>query len=765
MKKVTSFILLLMILASLLPSAMAAPGDAVLFTEDQRKELGIEMYYTPSIAVVGDTVYTLWGTEIYAWQLGQETPVKVSSNLEASFYSTYEDAKAQLGDKADTLISSLVGSNDTVYGLNRLTGKLFPLTFDQGKVVFGSPISLDWTSMEVAMDSYTYVKEAYRMSIYDNKLYALIRNDEDYYKPEIASFDLSTGAKQVLNIPFGQDITPYKDGKLLVKVYDMENAYADGGAEPAKPTMAIYNPADGSVTQAGIFGDANVFGIVYQPESDTLFYTTNSKLMGMKALGSASQVAYIPVDYADDCTAVILPGGLYAINTWNGLFVRNTDPQYIPTSTLSVYGGYMDKAAMTFSVKYPQVPVVFNQNVYFDSVESLAQAMVSGDSAFDIYNIDISYQDFQGLMEKGYTTDLGASPILTAEMEKLYPFLHNAVQMDGKFFALPVSMYSYGLSYSTKAWEAEGLTDRLPTSFMGFIDFFDWWIEDGMTQHPNIELMQDVMDYGETLFQMAISQYVYYCQATGQDLSFNTPMLRNMMQALEELDIKALNDTLPSSMDGENYTMYSASEDNYLFMNYGDWLGVYSRQYDYSTPLILSIEDGGPRHIPTYVQAMFINPNTKNMEMALKYVENALENMEQSQHVMMFPDDNEPVPTENYEKMIQSWEEELDKAKKRLETAKPEEKKDIESLIQNYQDIIARKDEFYWNISPDSIAKYRELATLCYAATPNLLNYRTKDGTSEIGTLIDRYRQKQMSLDQFVVEADKKIRMILLERQ
>jgi hypothetical protein len=32
-------------------------------------------------------------------------------------------------------------------------------------------------------------------------------------------------------------------------------------------------------------------------------------------------------------------------------------------------------------------------------------------------------------------------------------------------------------------------------------------------------------------------------------------------------------------------------------------------------------------------------------------------------------------------------------------------------------------------------------------------------------TLVDRYRQKQMSLDQFIQEVDQKIRMITLERQ
>ena len=768
MKKVAALFLLACMLLTLIPAAMAAPGDAALFTEDQRKELGIELYTSPSFAAMGDTVYTLWGKEIYAWQVGQEKPTKMAGNLENSYFASYDEAKSQIGDKADTLIASLVSTQDTLYGLNRLTGKLFPLTFANDQVVFGTPIQLDWTGLEQTVDSYTSIRDAYRLSISDGKLYAMFRNNEDYYKPEAACFDLATGAKRVLDIPLVQDFTPYKDGKMLVRIYDMENAY-QGGSEPEKPELAIYDPADGSTAAQGLFGDVNVFGLAYQAETDTLFYTTNSKLMAMKGLGPAEQVAYMPVDYADDCPAVMLPGNLYAINTWNGLFVRNTDPQYMPTSSLSIYGGYLDAAAMSFSLQYPQTPVTFNQNIYFDSSEVLAQAMTSGDNSFDIYNFDISYQDFESLVNKGYCADLSASPMLTGELAKIYPFLQSAVQRDGKFYAIPVSMYGYGLSISPKAWEATGLMDKMPTSFMGLIDFFTWWVEEGQEQHPDVQLMQGVMDYGETLFQMALNQYVYYCQAQGQELSFNTPLFRNMMQALEDLDIEKLNETISDdSMEALSMMKMRGGyieESDVLFMEYGDWLSVYGngRSLSYSAPLILSLEEGGPKHIPVYLQALFINPNTKNMEMALKYLENALERMEPAQHIMMFPDDNEPIPTENFEQMVEQWQEELDKQKKRLEAAKPEDKKDIETTIEMYEDMIAKKDDYYWSVSKEAIAKYREITPLCYAATPNLLNYRTKDGSSEIGTLIERYRQTQMSLDQFVTEVDKKTRMILLE--
>jgi hypothetical protein len=119
----------------------------------------------------------------------------------------------------------------------------------------------------------------------------------------------------------------------------------------------------------------------------------------------------------------------------------------------------------------------------------------------------------------------------------------------------------------------------------------------------------------------------------------------------------------------------------------------------------------------------------------------------------------------DFDKWVTQVEDELAKMKKQLESAKPEEKKDIESSIKSYEDLLANKDKYYWQISKESIDAYRKLAELCYATTPNLLEYRPKEGESEIQALIARYQQKQIPLDQFIAEADKKIRMILLERE
>jgi len=203
-----------------------------------------------------------------------------------------------------------------------------------------------------------------------------------------------------------------------------------------------------------------------------------------------------------------------------------------------------------------------------------------------------------------------------------------------------------------------------------------------------------------------------------------------------------------------------------LFTEHSQWLTVDTYD-DYATPLVLPIEEGGALHVPASVSCIFVNPNSQNLELAVQYIRYMLDNMQPRQHIMMFPNDNEPIKNEHYVEMVAEQEEMLAKAQASLETAAPEDVKDIESVIEQYEEFLSgMDDEYYWDASAESIAAYRELAQHAYAVTPSLLSYNgNNDAYTEIHTLISRYVQKQLSMDQFIEQVDQKLRMIRLERE
>lgn len=760
MKKFSAFLCFLCIL-SLLAGALAAPGDAQLFSDEQKKTLEIDDYNTPSMALAGSLVYTLWGSDIFTWKPGDETPVKAASNLPFGYYSTLEDAQGELGADAEKLIYLLVADGETLYGLNTYNGFLYPLTFAGGAAVYGEPLRMDWTAVSDMRGDEDYV-EVYKACILNGKLYLLTRNGNDYYKPVFLSFALDTGKAETLDAEFLQDFTPYKDGKLLAKLYDNENSYNAETGEMAKPALAIFDPADGSLTPAGTFGDVNLSGLAYNADNDTLYYATGGRLMAMPGLGEAVQAAFLPVDYVGDAPAVLLPGGLYAIDLWEGLIVRNTDPSLMPKTSLSIYGGYLDTAATAFMKKYPDVPVTFNQDVYYSDASALAQAMVSGDATFDLYYFDLSYQDFAGLMRKGYCLDLTPYADLTDQLSGMYPFIQSALSDGGKFFAVPMYLYGSGLSVYPEAWESAGLTDRMPASMKGLIDFIQWWTDEGMEENPDIQLMDYAYDYRSELFSLVLGAYIGQYQAEGKELTLDTPEFRTLMTGLEALDFDALNDSIPEENENAGIRKYGEQTAGSLFSSYGEWLTAYASR-SYTTPLVLPLEDGGAAYVPAYISCAFVNPNTGNSDLAVEYLRCALEAMDAVQGIMMNPDRNDPVPNEYYEETVSQYEELLAEANKKLETAAPEDAKDIQASVDEYQQFLDRKEDYYWQASADSIAAYRKLAAQAYAVTPNILTYGNDEASSEIASLLSRYEQQQITLDQFVTQADQKIRMIQLE--
>jgi hypothetical protein len=102
---------------------------------------------------------------------------------------------------------------------------------------------------------------------------------------------------------------------------------------------------------------------------------------------------------------------------------------------------------------------------------------------------------------------------------------------------------------------------------------------------------------------MVFEKYVVQCQAEGEDITLNTPLFREMLEALEAIDMDALNDTIPDR-DDEEMMSYEDSIANCLLSDYGELLSVYTYE-DYSSPLVLPIKDGEAIHIPVNVSCMF----------------------------------------------------------------------------------------------------------------------------------------------------------------
>ena len=76
------------------------------------------------------------------------------------------------------------------------------------------------------------------------------------------------------------------------------------------------------------------------------------------------------------------------------------------------------------------------------------------------------------------------------------------------------------------------------------------------------------------------------------------------------------------------------------------------------------------------------------------------------------------------------------------------------------------QETYRYTISPESMVRFREeVVPAMVLSVPTLYNSEQGGGESELIQLMNRYRDGQIKLDQFIREADQKLWMMRMENQ
>ena len=143
------------------------------------------------------------------------------------------------------------------------------------------------------------------------------------------------------------------------------------------------------------------------------------------------------------------------------------------------------------------------------------------------------------LIEKGYAADLSGYPELMAVAGRVDARFTDSVMRDGKLYGLPVSLYTNGMGVNADTMEKLGLTQEdLPTTWLEFLDFAANFHYDYGEENADVALMD--LNMRGSLFQMIREQYVAAQLRDTGSISFDTPLFRKLMQALEAIDFTEL---------------------------------------------------------------------------------------------------------------------------------------------------------------------------------------------------------------------------------
>ncbi len=760
-KKVLSILIVLTLLACVPAGAWAAPGDAVLFAQLAD---GTNVNRAESLAAVGDTLYVISQSGLYAWKTGDAEPKLVSDKFTPKYSpGQWEELSKEDQEQYQNSANILLASEGKLYGLNTINGSLllFDITADGASI--SETAALDWKDMFIKEADYSYTRQIFGAALLPGRLYLLVQQPNDNWNDyDLLSFDLSSGAYTKLSAPDVHAITAYQNNQLLCNVYNWDNMYTSSG-QRIYPALSVFDPATSTLVKLTDFPAEQVGGLTYDFESGMTYVLGKGELFGLKPGGTFESVAYMPVDYpGDQLPAAVLAGGFYAaIPNYDSVFVRNTDPALKPDKVLRIAGGYSDEVTKAFQAAYPDIPVVYAQNSSF-TAEDISRNMVSGSDSADLYILSLSYGGFTSLRDKGYVADLSGSAVLTDAVSKMYPHFVGSMYKDGKLIAFPYEFYGSAMGYSPELLKLVGI-DQPPKTLFELMDLYVDWVDEYSMEFGNYSLLEYIYDMRMELLNTVFMNYLSHYAQTEEELKFDTPLFKSLLRKMDEV-MPVLEELNPS--DGEQqgssvvYSSDGSSMPTALFTNshmFNPQQYMDSSGYEL---LMLSLDEGMDPTFLGQMQVFVINPNSKNTDLALTYLEYYAQNMPKALAITLQPDNNTPVEEPYYKKIIEDTSKRIADLEEQMKTAKPEEIKNLEEMKKNEEANLAVQETRRFSITEEMIAKYRAIVPYICVDSQNL-DFLTS--SPEALTLLQRFIQGEMKGDQFIKEFDRKLQMIRME--
>ncbi|HNW85566.1 MAG TPA: hypothetical protein PLP25_04805 [Candidatus Limiplasma sp.] len=762
MKRLIAILLCLSLSVGTAAALAAEKVNVNFYPQDSTATTATPKYVTNAVNI-GDTVYVQTNQTLERWTPGDAQPTVLVSDVENPVSMEASDV-ASAEANGEAAYSKMFTDGDTVYGLDEVTGVVWKIIDATGPLAKPEVAAkLDWSGMNRHSDAqdYDYTPQISDVALIDGVLYlSVIDWGGDAQTYELIRWTFSTGAliEDKKNMPL-RTLSAYSDGLILGKYYDEVNSWDEKTQTQKMPSLVTYNPATGEVKTLFDFDSASVYGVLYSAESDTLYYVDGSVVYSMPGLQKPAKVsAYLPNKVWDDASSLILPSGMIAIADYNGLIVRGLDMPGIEKGALTIYGEYGSSGHQAFVTANPQALINCSED-YYNSLEQFTNAMVSGNGAMDILELDSDYSPLRRLIEKGYALDLSAYPDIQAVAANMDPKFLDICTLDGKLYGLPITMSANAFGYNATVLEQLGLTEAdLPTTFMDFLDFVENWQDDYGEDHTDVMLL-DSGSVKESLVGWLMTDYTAYLTQQGQDLSFDTELFRKLMARIDSIDFTDLE--MPA--DGNEEEFYSRMA---LFTTYFNV--AYPSQYRYDTKLMpMQLDEGIDPVYPATLQVMIINPRTTRLDQAIQYMTVYAQNLEPtSAKITLFPNNNEPVINNSFESDLKSWKDSLDGAKQDVESAAPEDKASAEAMVEYYQNLIDTSEADRYSISAEDIATFRDkVAPYLVVAGQTPLNTWGDDGTNQFYTLETQYMQGAITMDQFIKEIDKRLRMMQMEDQ
>lgn len=720
---------------ALVLSLILALGSSAALAQDTPEEAGAvtSIGNVNSLFTVEDSLYAFtWGGLYRLDQSGQSAVFVPSAvDLKDVFRMTaYGDALFAMDYEGN--VTSLTLSEDGLEAQQTIG----TVPWAQGEDVYNNDAQLVVDDQAVwALMTFSSMHDPYPQSL----LYRLDRASGEAVQVEVEALT---------------DLCAYKDGLLLARQTNDQAREA----EDRLPKLISIDKTSLSATVLCTLPDGSLTAPAYDEASDLIYLATPTALYRLDSAYQPEKCALLSLSYIMDGTTALLHNDSYLIASGDeplGFAACGTDPALLPTQTLKIGMGYTNDVTRGFIKAHPEIGVELKES--FFAADSMDDEMLSASSEIDVYSILIGYGSIAPLRDKGYYADLSQSAILTDTVGRMYPqYSAHCYSRDGQLFALPHTVQVMGMGYSPAILKELGYTeDELPATYLELLDFLVDYVDMNGDDPAATPMFEMAYDLRQQLYYHMEAAYIGSYLQRNEALTFDTPLFRSLLEGLDKADpmLVALNEDEADN----SVTYYSSDSAPSLFtLDYQ----AHPTQFplgDY-VPLLVTLDEATPPVLQSTQWALLINPYSENLNNAMLYLEYVARHLDPIQAIAMFPDHNEPIQYESYQREYEDYTQQIADLEKRLEAADEASKKSLEEELENAQLWLKDLENWRWAVSAEDIAAYRQLMPFV------VLNTEAFSSPS-MRRLSSRYLQGQLSADAYITELERLLRMMRLEDQ
>lgn len=688
-----------------------------------------------SLCFIEDTLYVLGSYGVYEYKDGE---LKTLVDLTDAYVYRYNQQRPEDAAGAaawDRIIGYLFTDGKVLYGLHPYTGQIFKIEDGQLNACVQIPKNLLYAEEE------EFFREIKGITYAGEKLILLLGTDtyDDYEKTEIVLIDLNDQKHQVSAIKNVQSIAAGTAGKLLVYV----------GAEQA--AIWQYDIATDTLEKMVEQIEDGIFPSGLAGYKQSVVYLEDSKVVLIDENGKDLVKAYMPIQYAHTSTpSACSENGMYAYPYSNYVFLRDVGIEGEAKQTvLTLMGNVSSKTIIDFTIQNPDIAVVTTESM---NPNELIQAAVSGDSGVDLFVLSAP-GDFYSMKEKGYISALNTSEKLIGEARKLYPAMQDVVFSGDSLLGYPVSVSPKSWMVNETKWNEMNLGDY-PKTYNELFEKIEMWLNEYATDYPEYTLA-DVQQMGlNTLVLSMVEAYIHENEASGMQLTFDTPSFREMMKCVSD-------NAYLLSEENEQWGMPLLTS---MYLGFGT---CYTDSDLNRMILPPALDLNGKQSLYAEMSILAVNAASKNAEVATRFMEFCAENLSNTVRYEMEPALNEPVESSAYYVRVAELQGKINDLAEQLEKADQDARYAIKEKIIQAEAKLEQLEERKWEIDPKSIEIYRSAAENLKVSYKSPLLLKGENGGYEaLRSVVDKYCTQDFSdsdINALIAELDRVATMVYLE--